>query len=174
MLPLLYTPPSAVRAPVLQAAGQPVTIANASGQAWQAMLSPDARWIAYTSDESGRNEVYVRAAEPGGGRWQVSSDGGLQPHWSVNGKELYYRIGDKMMVASVVTQPIFSSGRPRVLFEGSFELGGAVNDYDLTPDGREFLMLRDDSPHRGLTEYKVVLNWFQELKKLEAARVAPR
>jgi hypothetical protein len=92
----------------------------------------------------------------------------------VNGKELYYRIGDKMMVSSVVTQPSFSSGRPRVLFEGSFLLGGAVNDYDLTPDGREFLMLRDDSPHRGLTEYKVILNWFQELKKLEAARVAPR
>jgi hypothetical protein len=67
----------------------------------------------------------------GGGRWQVSCDGGLQRHWSVNGKELYYRIGDKMMVASVVTQPTFSSGRPRVLFEGSFQLGGAVNDYEL-------------------------------------------
>jgi serine/threonine-protein kinase len=174
MLPVLYTPASAVRGPLLQAAGQPVTIANASGQAWQAMLSPDGRWIAYTSDESGRSEVYVRAAEPGGGRWQVSSDGGLQPHWSANGKELYYRIGDKMMVSSVVTQPIFSCGRPRVLFEGSFLLGGAVNDYDLTPDGREFLMLRDDSPHRGLTEYKVIVNWFQELKKLEAARIAPR
>jgi len=174
MLPVLYTPASAMRGPLLQTAGQPVTLANASGQAWQAMLSPDARWIAYTSDESGRNEVYVRAAEPGGGRWQVSSDGGLQPHWSANGKELYYRNGDKMMVGSVVTQPTFSSGRPRVLFEGSFELGGAVNGYDLTPDGREFLMLRDDSPHRGLTEYRVVLNWFQELKKLEAARIAPR
>jgi hypothetical protein len=92
----------------------------------------------------------------------------------VNGKELYYRIGDKMMAASAVTQRIFSPGRPRVLFEASFQLGGAVNDYDLTLDGREFLMLRDDSPHRGLTEYKVVLNWFQELKKLEAARIAPR
>ena len=174
MLPVLYTPTSAVRGPVFQTAGQPVTIANASGQAWQAMLSSDARWIAYTSAESGRSEVYVRAAEPGGGRWQVSSDGGLQPHWSANGKELFYRIGDKMMVSSVVTQPTFSSGRPRLLFEGLFLLGGAVNDYDLTPDGREFLMLRDDSPHRGLTEYKVVLNWFEELKKLEAARVAPR
>ena len=174
MLPVIYTPDSALRGPLLQAAGQPVTIANASGQAWQAMLSPDARWIAYTSDESGRNEVYVRSAEPGGGRRQVSSDGGLQPHWSVNGKELYYRIGDKMMAASVVTQPTFSSGRPRLLFQGSFLLGGAVNDYDLTPDGREFLMLRDDSPHRGLTEYQVVLNWFQELKELEAARVAAR
>jgi serine/threonine-protein kinase len=173
MLPVLYTPASAVRAPVLQAAGEPVTLANASGQAWQAMLSPDARWIAYTSGESGRNEVYVRAAEPGGGRWQVSSEGGLQPRWSANGKELYYRIGDKMVVASVVTQPTFSSSRSRVLFEGSFQLGGAVNDYDLTPDGREFLMLRDDSPHRGFTEYKVILNWFQELKKLEAARTSP-
>jgi serine/threonine-protein kinase len=173
MLPVLYTPASAVRGPLLQAAGEPVTIANASGQAWQAMLSPDGRWIAYTSDESGRNEVYVRVAAPGGGRWQVSSEGGLQPHWSVDGKELYYRIGDKMMTASVVTQPVFSSGRPRVLFEGSFQLGGAVNDYDLTPDGREFLMLRDDSSHRGLTEYKVVLNWFEELKKFEAASTSP-
>lgn len=174
MLPVLYTPASAAHRAVLQAAGQLVTLANASGQAWQAMLSPDARWIAYTSDESGRNEVYVRAANAGGGRWQVSSDGGLQPHWSVDGKELYYRNGDKMMVASVVTRPAFSSGRPRVLFEDSFQLGGAVNDYDLTPDGREFLMLRDDSPHRGLTEYEVVLNWFQELRKLEVARSAPR
>ena len=173
MLPVLYTPASTGHGPVLQAAGEPVTLANASGQAWQAMLSPDARWIAYTSDESGRNEVYVRAAEPGGGRWQVSSEGGLQPHWSADGKELYYRNGDNMMVAGVVAQPTFSFGRPRVLFEGSFQLGGAVNDYDLTPDGREFLMLRDDSPHRGLTEYKVVLNWFQELKKLEAARTSP-
>jgi hypothetical protein len=77
------------------------------------------------------------------------------------------------MAASVVTQPTFSSGRPRVLFEGSFQLVSAVNDYNLTPDGREFLMFRDDSPHRGLTEYKVVPNWFQELKKLEAARSAP-
>ncbi|MFZ0888977.1 MAG: hypothetical protein WA005_11030, partial [Candidatus Binataceae bacterium] len=102
MLPLLYSPASAVRTPVLQAAGEPVTLADASGLAWQAMLSPDARWIAYTSDESGRSEVYVRSAEPGGGRWQVSSDGGLQPHWSANGKELYYRNGDKMMVSSVV------------------------------------------------------------------------
>jgi len=174
ILPVRYTPASGGRGPLLRATGEPVTLANASGQAWQAMLSPDARWLAYTSDESGRNEVYVRSAEPGGGRWQVSSDGGLQPHWSVNGKELYYRNGGKMMVSSLVTQPIFSSGRPRLLFEGSFQLGGTVNDYDLTPDGREFLMLRDDSPHRGLTEYKVVVNWFQELKKLEAAHIAPR
>lgn len=173
MLPVHYAPASAVRGPLLQAEGEPVTIANASGHAWQAMLSPDGRWIAYTSEESGRNEVYVRAAAPGGGRWQVSSDGGLQPHWSVDGKELYYRIGDKMMVAGIVTQPVFSSGRPRVLFEGSFQLGGAVNDYDLTPDGREFLMLRDDSSHRGLTEYKVVINWFEELKKLEALSTSP-
>ena len=78
-----------------------------------------------------------------------------------------------MMVAGVVTQPIFSFGRPRVLFEGSFQLGGAVNDYDLTPEGREFLMLRDDSPHRGVSEYKVVLNWFLELKKLEVAHTPP-
>jgi len=93
--------------------------------------------------------------------------------WSADGKELYYRNGDKMMAASMVIQPTFSSGRPRVLFEGSFQLVSAINDYDLTPDGREFLMLRDDSPFRGLAEYKVVLNWLQELKKLEAARSAP-
>jgi len=173
ILPVTYTPASAVRGPVLRAAGDPLTLANASGQAWQAMFSPDGRWIAYTSAESGRSEVYVRAAQPGGGRWQVSSNGGLQPHWSANGKELYYRIGNKMMVAGVVTQPIFSFGRPRVLFEGSFQLGGAVNDYDLTPEGREFLMLRDDSPHRGVSEYKVVLNWFLELKKLEVAHTPP-
>ena len=172
-LPTTYTPVSSVRGPVLQAAGEPVALANASGEAWQAMFSPDGHWIAYTSSEFGQSEVYVRSAEPGGGRWQVSRDGGLQPHWSANGKELYYRIGDKMMVASVVTQPTFASARPRVLFEGSFQLGGAVDNYDLTPDGREFLMLRDASPQHGFSEYKVVLNWFEELRKIEAARTSP-
>ena len=172
-LPVLYTSASSERGPVLEAAGQPVILTNASGQAWQAMFSPDGRWIAYTSSESGQSEVYVRSAEPGGGRWQVSTEGGLQPHWSAKGKELYYRIGDKMMVASVVTQPTFASARPRVLFQGSFQLGGAVDNYDLTPDGREFLLLRDASPRHGFSEYKVVLNWFEELRKIEAARTSP-
>jgi len=172
-LPVLYTSASSERGPVLEAAGQPVILTNASGQAWQAMFSPDGRWIAYTSSESSQSEVYVRSAEPGGGRWQVSTEGGLQPHWSANGKELYYRIGDKMMVASVVTQPTFASARPRVLFQGSFQLGGAVDNYDLTPDGREFLLLRDASPRHGFSEYKVVLNWFEELRKIEAARTSP-
>ena len=173
-LRIRYLPASVGRMPELQTAGEPVTVANASGQSWQAMLSPDARWIAYTSDESGRNEVYVRAAEPGGGRWQVSSEGGLQPHWSPNGKEIYYRIGEKMMAVDVVLQPTFAAGRPRLLFEGPYELGGAVNGYDLTPDGREFLMLRDNSSHHSVSEYKVITNWFQELRKFEAAHATSR
>ena len=83
-------------------------------------ISPDGRWIAYQSDESGRYEVYVQPFPDLDGKWQVSTDGGLGALWAPDGGELFYRKGNAMMVASIDTEPTFTHGTPEVLFEGSY------------------------------------------------------
>jgi Tol biopolymer transport system component len=130
------------------------------------MFSPDGGLLAYVSDRSGREEVYVQP-EPGPGpRYLVSMEGGREPKWSRDGRELFYRSGDKMMVVSVETEPRFSAGLPRVLFEGRFRMGrGGGQAYDVSPDGSRFLMIRSPQ-ERELTEIRVVLNWAEELKRL--------
>jgi serine/threonine-protein kinase len=130
-------------------------------------LSPDGRWLAYASDESGRQEIYVQPYPGPGGRWQVSADGGREPVWNPSGRELFYRSGDKMMVADIATQPGFSSGRPRLLFEGPYEpTVFTVANYDVSPDGRRFLMLRrTEHGAAAPTQINVVLNWADELTR---------
>ena len=83
-------------------------------------FSPDGRWLAYVSDESGRYEVYVQPYPGPGGKWQISTDGGTEPAWNRNGRELFYRSGDKMMAVDIATQPSFAAGKPRMLFEGPY------------------------------------------------------
>ena len=123
-------------------------------------FSPDGRWLAYFSDESGRFEVYVLPYPGPGGRWQVSADGGAIPVWNRNGRELFYRSGDRMMAVDVTLQPSFSAGEPKMLFEGQY--AGA---YDVSPDGQRFLMLKpvEEAAPR---QINVVLNWTEELKRL--------
>ncbi len=129
------------------------------------MFSPDGRWIAFTSDRSGQDEVYVKAYPGEGGIVPISTDGGSQPLWARNGKELFYRNGDKMMVVSVQTEPIFKAESPRLLFEGTYILGAFdwASNYDISPNGERFLMLRQAEVQ---TQIIVVLNWFEELKRL--------
>ena len=83
-------------------------------------FSADGHWLAYVSDESGRFEVYVQPYPSAGGKWQVSADGGTEPVWNRNGRELFYRSGDKMMAVEITTQPGFSAGAPKMLFEGPY------------------------------------------------------
>jgi Tol biopolymer transport system component len=130
-------------------------------------FSPDGRWLAYISDESGRFEVYVQPYPGPGGKWQVSTDGGTEPVWNPNGRELFYREGDKMMAVDVTTQPSFSAGKPKMLFEGPY-LPTPVTfpNYDVSPDGQRFLMLKSvDQSQAAPTQINVVLNWFEELKR---------
>jgi serine/threonine-protein kinase len=135
--------------------------------AWTPSLSPDGRWFAYTSNEAGRYEIYVRATSGAEGRWQISTEGGVEPVWSASGSELFYRHGDDVLVVDVVTNPTFEHGRPRKLFEGHYALGEVKDDtrsYDVAPDGQRFLMLRPETePSTG--ELKVVVNWSEELKQ---------
>jgi Tol biopolymer transport system component len=130
-------------------------------------FSPDGRWLAYISDESGRYEVYVQPYPGPGGKWQISTEGGMEPIWNRNGRELFYRNGDKMMGVEIDTQPNFTAGKPRMLFEGPYELPPIpIANYDVSPDGQRFLMLKpSESVGTAPTQINVVLNWFEELKQ---------
>jgi Tol biopolymer transport system component len=130
-------------------------------------FSPDGRWLAYISNESGRFEVYVQPYPGPGGKWQISTEGGTEPAWNRNGGELFYRSGDRMMAVDIATQPSFAVGKPRVLFEGRYEPTPATSpNYDVSPDGQRFLMLKPAEALEGApTQINVVLNWFEELKR---------
>jgi eukaryotic-like serine/threonine-protein kinase len=130
-------------------------------------FSPDGRWLVYVSDESGRFEVYVQPYPGPGGVYQISTDGGTEPLWNPRGKELFYRSGYKMMSVDVSTEPAFSAGKPKVLFEGSYlSTLGTLPFYDVSPDGQRFLMLEPMEQTAALTQIVVVQNWFEELKRL--------
>lgn len=133
---------------------------------YDALFSPDGHWLAYTSDESGQNEIYVQAFPGPGGKAQVSTDGGHSPVWSRDGKELFYRNGSRMMAATVTFRPSFSASSPRVLFEGIYlDTPRRETNYDVSPDGQRFLMLKGEVGGTGPTQYHVVLNWSEELKR---------
>ena len=125
-------------------------------------LSPDGRWIAYRSDESGRDEVYVQRFPELGGRIKISTDGGTSPRWSADGAELYYRNGSAMMAVTVGNADAsLDVGLPGLLFDGPY-LNDSGRNYDIAPDGR-FLMVRlaDDA---NLTQVHVIVNWLAELQ----------
>jgi eukaryotic-like serine/threonine-protein kinase len=128
-------------------------------------FSPDGRWLTYISDESGRYEIYVQPYPGPGGKWQISTDGGTEPKWNPNGRELFYRNGDKMMVVDITTQPGFAAGKPRMLFEARYERSPVQShNYDVSSDGQRFLMLKP-TEQAATTQIIVVLNWFEELKQ---------
>ena len=130
------------------------------------VFSLDGRWIAYDSNESGRREVYLQPFPGPGAKWQVSTEGGRQSVWARNGREIFYRSGDKMMAVEVQTEPSFRLSKPKMLFEGRYEGAdgwfGYAN-YDVTADGQRFLMIRSEE-EPAPTRIRVVLNWAEELK----------
>ncbi len=142
-----------------------------------ARVSPDGRWIAYQSNESGRWAVYVRPfPDVDGGKWQVSQGGGgYAPAWSADGRELFYvaagRDGRTMMAVGYAGDPTFTPSRPEPLFAlpGGVESGGPFRHWDAAPDGARFLVLREaeedpsDDPRQGPAELVYVGNWFAEL-----------
>src|SRR5215467_489200 len=123
----------------------------------QGSLSPDGHWIAYSSNESGRSEVYVEPVPGPGGRRQISVEGGDQPRWVHNGKEIIYRNGTKMMSVAIQIQPTFQASKAVELFDRRFDPGAAVAGYDVSPDGQTFVMTR--SEHDNPTQIRVVMNW---------------
>jgi Tol biopolymer transport system component len=130
-------------------------------------FSPDGRWMVYVSDESGRLEIYVQPFPGPGGKWQVSTDGGTEPTWNRNGREIFYRSGNKMMAVDVTTQPSFSAGKPHALFEAEYmPTPASFPNYDVSADGQKFLVLKPNQPAGvASTQINVVLNWTEELKR---------
>lgn len=137
-----------------------------------AVFSPDGRWIAYSSDETGRNEVFVRAFSPdasegsaeSGGKWMISRDGGRYPWWRPDGKELLYAYGaqaPKVMSVEVTSNPVFQAGQPKVAFDGW--PGTVVPDY--SPDGKRALVALPVQSDAKAQQFNVTLNWTSLLKK---------
>lgn len=120
------------------------------------------------SDESGRPEVYVQAFPGPGGKWLISTEGGTEPVWNRNGRELFYRSGNRMMAVDVELQPTFTVGKPRMLFQGEyfasvFPFTGTA--YDVSADGQRFLMVKQTEQTAAAVQMNVVVNWFEELKR---------
>jgi serine/threonine protein kinase len=134
---------------------------------WGARFSPDGRWVAYVSDETGRDEIFIRPIDSAGGRKRLSSDGGIDPMWGPDGRELFFMRGDQLAVVALDGQ-LNPVGRDRVLFAvprfEEFQYDPATPDVDIMPDGEHFVFgLGTQS--MSATRYNVVLNWFEELRK---------
>ncbi len=129
-------------------------------------VSPDGRWLAYASDESGAMEIYVRPfPDVASARWQVSTVGGLSPVWSHSGKELFYRsTGERLMVVGVRPGATFSFDQPKPLFSTSQYVSiNPVPSFDVSPDDQRFLFLRETAPNER-NELIMVQNWTEEMK----------
>jgi serine/threonine-protein kinase len=145
--------------------GEPEIFLGTSFSEHSGVLSPDDRWLAYVSNESGRDEVYIRSFPEAESKLQVSMEGGTEPMWSRDGGELFYRNGYRMMTVSVSTEPELVLGKPVLLFERPYAVEDSAPNpnYDVTGDGR-FVMV--SIPSAGATRLHVVLNWVEELKRL--------
>ena len=126
-------------------------------------FSPNGHWMAYTSDESGRYEVYVRPFPGPGGQWQISTSGGEEPVWAPNGEALFYRNGQKWMIAEVDTKSEFSAKPPRLLFESYFINVQGLSHF-VGPDGKRQLMIKAQDQDPSPKTLNVVLNLLEELR----------
>jgi hypothetical protein len=136
------------------------------------VFSPDGRWIAYSSDETGQREVMV-AAFPAGLRKQVSINGGELPMFSHDGRELFFRLGDRIMAAPFVSQPALSVGAPRLAFEvppSAVRLNAGLPNYAVTRKANAVLAVRNAGDGAGPRELQVVVNWFDVLRRAAGAQ----
>jgi Tol biopolymer transport system component len=143
-----------------------VPLVATPAQEFHPALSPDGRWLAYASNESGNFEVYVRPfPETSSAKWQVSTAGGAEPTWSKDGRQLFYINGrNEMVAAEVPTGPTFSLGKQRPLFSvAQFTRTGPIPSYSLAPDGEHFLMIREGESTQQ-SELIVAENWLGTLK----------
>ncbi len=132
-----------------------------------AAFSPDGNWLAYTSDETGRDEIYVQPFPGTGGMWQVSAEGGRQPTWAPDGRVLYYRSRGRFVAVELGTRREFTAGRPRQLVDLPVPLDEgtvtSVRNYDVAPDGGGIVVVRAGE-YRAPTRIHVILNWVEELR----------
>ena len=150
----------------LEGEREPQVFLSTSANEVNSMFSPDGRWLAYTSNESGRVEVYVRPFPGPGGKWQISTEGGDHPFWARDGRELFYINGNKVLAVEITPGSGLTAGVPQLLFERNELLGGYTSRGDVSLDGQRFLMIQPAESADIATQINVVLNWFEELKRL--------
>ncbi|MDA2930745.1 protein kinase [Acidobacteria bacterium AH-259-O06] len=145
--------------------GKPTPFLQQSFDQREAQFSPDGRWVTYYSNESGTRQVYVQPFPATGGKWQISTQGGVEPRWRRDGKELFYIAGSNLMAVEVNTRgSSLEAGIPKVLFEASFAGLGTRNSYVVSADGRRFLIITPVE-QAASSPITVVLNWTTELAK---------
>ncbi|HYE86243.1 MAG TPA: hypothetical protein VEA16_07800, partial [Vicinamibacterales bacterium] len=135
--------------------------------------SPDGRWVAYTSEESGNPEVYVQAYPGGGNKTRISTAYGSEPIWAPSGRELFFRSYTEnseqlYMSVAIRSHSPFRVDPPRIMFRaspGEYDATTPLRSWDVAPDGKRFLLLRVQAADRLVTTVNVVLNWSDELKR---------
>jgi len=150
--------------------GEPKPFVNSAFNEREPAFSPDGRWLAYRSSESGSFEVYVRPFPGPGGKWQISTGGGVLPKWSRNGKELFYRTQDSkiMVVTYTASGDSFHASKPQLWSPGQFTDGGlGTSAFDLHPDGKRFAVLKAPGTEQTPAVNKVsfIFNFFDELRR---------
>ena len=158
----LFTPgdPNRIWSVPVSGSEAPRLVVKSAGTVDQAAFSPDGRWIAYNADENGQNDVFVVPFPPTGERWQVSTNGGVQPLWRADGREIFYLDPEgTLMVASVAAARAFAAGPPRALFRTPLvNPSSMIEDYRVTGDGQRFLLRLPAADSRP-PELKLVLDW---------------
>lgn len=129
-------------------------------------ISPDGKWVAYQATVSSRQEIFVAPLSGAGERRLVSTDGGTEPLWSRDGRQLYFQSGDRLMAVTVTPGATFTASAPGPLYEGRFLATVNLNtSFSISKDGARFLRIQPADPRRGITRIELVLNWFSELAK---------
>jgi serine/threonine-protein kinase len=162
-----FSEASGIRALTFDSAPAARMIIPASFNESAPALSPDGHWLAYQSDQTGQMEVYVQSFPVPRGRIPVSVQGGSEPVWAHSGRELFYRFGDSLMVASVTLTPGFAVTGRRRLLSGAFLRGGAFRQYDVSPDDQRFVMISGEG---GQSTLIGIQNFFQRLQAEPAAQ----
>ena len=157
-------------------AGKPEVFLQTPASELYPAFSPDGRWIAYRSNESGTDEVYVRAFPDKGGKWLVSNSGGVVPEWSRNGRELFYRTSDQhiMVVAYTVKGDVFVADKPRLWTEKRLADSppNATQNLDIAPDGKRFVALMPAAaPDQNAQNHVIFLqNFADEVRRRTGGR----
>jgi len=154
--------------------GKPIPFANSTFDERSPAFSPDGRWLAYMSNESGGYEVYVRPFPGPGGKWQISTGGGVIPKWSRDGKELFYRTADdKIMVATyTASADSFRADKPQLWSPGQFTDLGLNSNFDVYPDGKRFAVLKASGTGQAAASNRVnfIVNFFDEVRRRTATQ----
>jgi Tol biopolymer transport system component len=149
-------------------AGEPKSFLNGAYDELDPTFSPDGRWLAYYSNESGTFEVYVRPFPGPGGKWQISTNGGMTPRWSSNGKELFYHtLDNKLMVAEyTASDDSFNAGGPRQWSPGQFTARGPNRNFDVHPDGKRIVVMKTpEAEIPSINKVSFIFNFFEELRR---------